>query len=242
MATPRKLLVLDPDRSARNARSSALAERLGLEILSYGTAAAAFEQLRHHQVLAVVVAQYLPDMCGREFCRALRNGGGHMPVVVLGVGWTETEALLALRAGATDYLAREVSIELLTAKLLAHLQQYERSDRAALPVGELVFHPAQRLLVAPRRHRQAVLTPKEAAVLKVLYDAGNQVVLRATLLKEVWGYSSTATTHTVQTHIYRLRGRLAAELDERDLIITCGPGYRLRVPPGRRDGTQPPPS
>jgi DNA-binding response OmpR family regulator len=155
-----------------------------------------------------------------------------MPVMMLGIGWTEAEALIALEAGASDYMAREVSIELLSAKLLVHLRQYERSDRAVLPIGGLVFHPARRLLVAPLHHRRAVLTAKEAAILKALYDAGEQGVTRTTLLDEVWGYSSRASTHTIQTHIHRLRRRLEVELGEADLIITCGPGYRLRTRPG----------
>ena len=71
------------------------------------------------------------------------------------------------------------------------------------------------------------LTEKETSILKYLYRAGNKVVTRDILLNEVWGYNAGVTTHTLETHIYRLRQKIETEPSDAKILITEPGGYRL---------------
>src|SRR5579859_4311123 len=120
MVSIRRLLIVDPHPSTRKARAEALTSRLGLDVVSSGTATGAFEQMRRAPIQAVLVDQHLPDMDGRDFCRALRSDDPIVPILILGLNSSEAETLRALEAGATDYLARSCSVDLLAAKLSGH--------------------------------------------------------------------------------------------------------------------------
>jgi DNA-binding response OmpR family regulator len=71
------------------------------------------------------------------------------------------------------------------------------------------------------------LTEKETAILKYLYRAGDRIVTRDVLLSEVWGYNSGVTTHTLETHIYRLRQKIERDPSHAELLITEAGGYKL---------------
>jgi DNA-binding response OmpR family regulator len=71
------------------------------------------------------------------------------------------------------------------------------------------------------------LTEKEAAILKYLYRAGPEVVGREVLLHEVWGYSEGITTHTLETHVYRLRQKIERDPSQAEILLTEAGGYRL---------------
>jgi DNA-binding response OmpR family regulator len=94
-------------------------------------------------------------------------------------------------------------------------------------IGPYVFRPAAKLLQDPARNRKIRLTEKEAAILKFLYRAGARPVPRQVLLNEVWGYNAAVTTHTLETHIYRLRQKIEPDPSQSRLLITEGGGYRL---------------
>jgi DNA-binding response OmpR family regulator len=95
-----------------------------------------------------------------------------------------------------------------------------------LRVGPYAFHPADRLLV-DAKGRKLRLTDKEANILKYLYRAGDKSVTREELLAEVWGYNAGVTTHTLETHVYRLRQKIESEPGNARLLVTEAGGYRL---------------
>jgi DNA-binding response OmpR family regulator len=84
-----------------------------------------------------------------------------------------------------------------------------------------------KLLQDPAKNRRIRLTEKEAAILKFLYRAGTRAVARQVLLNEVWGYNAAVTTHTLETHIYRLRQKIEPDPANARLLVTEGGGYRL---------------
>jgi DNA-binding response OmpR family regulator len=71
------------------------------------------------------------------------------------------------------------------------------------------------------------LTDKETAILRYLYRAGQKPVSREILLQEVWGYNSGVTTHTLETHIYRLRQKIERDPANAALLVTEAGGYKL---------------
>ncbi len=155
----------------------------------------------------------------------LREAGGGRPVLLLGQG-PEEEAPLLLPPGISERVPRPVRLPDLVARLHALLATFEASPDAAIPLGDYAFHPAAKLMLAPGGKRIR-LTEKEAAILLYLHRAGGRAVPRAELLGEVWGYSSAVTTHTLETHIYRLRRKIEPEPQAAKLLLTDEGGYRL---------------
>jgi DNA-binding response OmpR family regulator len=79
------------------------------------------------------------------------------------------------------------------------------------------------------RNERIRLTDKETAILKFLYRAAGKPVARQVLLNEVWGYNAAVTTHTLETHVYRLRQKIEADPASSRLLLTEGGGYRLNA-------------
>jgi DNA-binding response OmpR family regulator len=95
-----------------------------------------------------------------------------------------------------------------------------------LQIGPFTFQPGSKHLINERGSKLR-LTEKETAILRFLYRAGQAVVTRDVLLKEVWGYNSNVSTHTLETHIYRLRQKIERDPTKSQLLITEAGGYKL---------------
>jgi DNA-binding response OmpR family regulator len=150
----------------------------------------------------------------RLLCTELRGQGCAQPLLLLGLAAEQARSL-----GADDGLAKPFRF----GDLLRRLELAAARDFVA--IGRFRLDPNAREMT-DSDGRRLRLTEKEAAMLMFLARAGDQVVPRDSLLGEVWGYSGDATTHTVETHIYRLRRKLT-ENGAADLLITETGGYRL---------------
>src|SRR4029077_10304095 len=93
------------------------------------------------------------------------------------------------------------------ARVRTLLRQYETSEDAVFMIGPYTFRPSSKLLLNPTGSKVR-LTEKETSILRYLYRASQRPVSRETLLQEVWAYNSGVTTHTLETHIYRLRQKI----------------------------------
>ena len=169
----------------------------------------------------------LPDMDGREACRLMRRGGVRAPIIMLTGADTDADTILGLDAGANDYVTKPFKLGVLLARLRAHIRQHERSDDAVFTIGPYTFQPANKLLVRDADQRKVRLTDKETAILKYLYRAGEKPVARDKLLDEVWGYNAAVTTHTLETHVYRLRQKIEEDPSNATLLVTEPGGYKL---------------
>ena len=221
----RKVLIVDGDAALRRA----LAEQLDLhgEFRSRecDSGAAALEILRHERFDAVLLDAALPDTGGNELCRRLRSVGVDAPILMLFAADGEVDRAAALAAGADDCLVRPLRLNALLAQLRAHLRSDERGARA-LTIGPYVFVPSAKLLTDASGRRQVRLTEKETAILEFLYRAGTTIG-REALLGEVWGYNAGVTTHTLETHVYRLRRKIERDPARAELLVTEPGGYRL---------------
>lgn len=169
----------------------------------------------------------LPDGDGRDFCTSLRLDGRRMPIIMLTGADAEADVIRGLDAGANDYIAKPFRLSELLARMRAQLRVFDNSDDAVFPIGSYIFRPSARLLVEPKRNRKVRLTDKETAILKFLYRAGGKPVSRQILLSEVWGYNAAVTTHTLETHIYRLRQKMEMANADNRILVTESGGYRL---------------
>ncbi len=223
----RRILLVDDDETLRGV----LAEQLRLHdefaTGEAGTAKEAVDAVESGQFDAVILDIGLPDMDGRELCRAMRSRGVRVPIVMLTGADTDADTVLGFDAGANDYVAKPFRFEVLLARLRAHLRQHERSHDAALDIGDYKFRPAYKQLLDGANGKTVRLTEKETAILQYLYRAGGATVSREILLREVWGYRPGVTTHTLETHIYRLRQKIERDPPNARLLVTEPGGYRL---------------
>jgi DNA-binding response OmpR family regulator len=176
---------------------------------------------------AIILDIGLPDGDGRDLCVSLRKEGHPMPIIMLTGSDGETDVVRGLDAGANDYVTKPFKLAELLARLRAQLRTFENSEDAVFTIGPYTFRPAAKLLQEPAKNRRVRLTEKEAAILKFLYRSGSRPIARQTLLNEVWGYNAGVTTHTLETHIYRLRQKLELDPANPRLLLTVVGGYRL---------------
>jgi DNA-binding response OmpR family regulator len=166
-------------------------------------------------------------MDGRELCQLLRRGGIQVPIIMLTGADSEADTVLGLDSGADDYVTKPFRLGVLLARLRANLRQSEHSDDAQFVIGPYTFRPSAKLLTDPSGGRKVRLTEKETAILKYLHRAGDQAIARDTLLGEVWGYNAGVTTHTLETHVYRLRQKIERDPANAEILVTETGGYRL---------------
>jgi DNA-binding response OmpR family regulator len=227
MTMPRRVLLVDDDEALRNALVEQLRLHEEFSTEAAADAAQALEIVKQHYFDVILLDVGLPDMDGRDLCRLMRRNGVRAPVVMLTGADSEADTILGLDAGANDYITKPFRLGVLLARLRAQLRQHEQSEDAVFTIGPYNFRPAAKMLVDAAGKRKIRLTEKETAILKYLFRAGTRSTARELLLNEVWGYNAGVTTHTLETHIYRLRQKIEPDPAKVEILITEPGGYRL---------------
>lgn len=227
MVNGKKVLLVEDDEALRItlAEQLELHEEFAVEAVETGAEALETVKSAHFDLILLDVG--LPDMDGRDVCRLIRRHGVKSPVVMLTAQDGDADTILGLDAGANDYVTKPFKIAVLLARMRAHLRQHEQSDDAVFTIGPYSFRPSAKLLIDEARNKKVRLTEKETAILKYLYRTGGRMVKRETLLNEVWGYNAGVTTHTLETHVYRLRQKIEADPSNASILVTDPGGYRL---------------
>lgn len=226
MASPNRLLVVEDDLDLRETLIEQLGPSSEFEIVAVGTAADALERLKTERIDLVMMDVGLPDMDGREAVRHIREEGFRGPIVMLTAQTEDEDVVSGLESGANDYIAKPFKFAVLLARIRAQLRAHESSDDAILSIGPYTFRPGAKMLVSEKGFKLK-LTEKEAAILRFLYRAGQKTVSREVLLQEVWGYNSAVTTHTLETHVYRLRQKIESNPSAARILVTEPGGYKL---------------
>lgn len=226
MTQVRKILIADDDNDLRHALAEQLALHEEFSASEVDTAAKALAATRAEHPDLVIMDVGLPDMDGREVVKLMRKNGFKNPVIMLTGQVADSDAILGLESGANDYVTKPFRFAVLLARIRAHLRQHEASDDALFQIGPYTFRPSSKHLVNEKGAKLR-LTEKETAILRFLYRAGGQVVMRDVLLREVWGYNANVTTHTLETHIYRLRQKIERDPANARLLVTEAGGYKL---------------
>jgi DNA-binding response OmpR family regulator len=231
MAGQHPILVVDDDDALRQALIEQLIQDGEFQPTEANCLAAATVCLAAPDARfdALLLDVSLPDGDGRDFCRQLRAQGVKTPIIMLTGSAEETDIVRGLDSGANDYIAKPFRLNELLARLRAQLRSFENSEDAVFTIGPYTFRPAVKQLLEPVRNKRIRLTDKETAILKFLYRAGGKSVARQVLLGEVWGYNAAVTTHTLETHVYRLRQKIEPDPQISTLLLTGGGGYRLNV-------------
>ncbi|MEM8869876.1 MAG: response regulator transcription factor [Pseudomonadota bacterium] len=226
MSNVKKILMVDDDEDLREALADQLVLTEEFDVFEAGDGAHGLEKTKEGLYDLVILDVGLPDMDGRELCRLMRKQGVKCPVLMLTGHNTDADTILGLDAGANDYVAKPFKFPVLLARIRAQLRQHEQSEDAVFNIGPYTFKPSAKMLI-DETERKIRLTEKETNILKFLYRAEAGVVPRDTLLHEVWGYNAGVTTHTLETHIYRLRQKIEPDPSNARILVTESGGYRL---------------
>ncbi|HTK79285.1 MAG TPA: response regulator transcription factor [Rhizomicrobium sp.] len=225
MASAKRVLLVDDDELLRSSLAEQLlaeGEYAPVEASSCADGKArALEGLYEFMILDVG----LPDGDGRKLCRELRDSGVTCPIILLTARDSDADTIEGLQSGANDYVTKPFRFAVLMARAHAHLRSHEQSEEAVYRIGPYTFRPSAKVLL-DAGGKKIRLTEKETNILKFLYRSG-ETVGRETLLHEVWGYNPAVTTHTLETHIYRLRQKIENNPGQAQILVTESGGYRL---------------
>lgn len=226
MSVAKKILLVDDDNDLREALAEQLIMIDDFDVYESETGNGGLERSKTEMHDLIILDVGLPDLDGREVCRMMRRNGVKCPILMLTGNDTDADQILGLDAGANDYVTKPFKFPVLLARIRAQLRQHEQSEDAVFAVGPYSFRPGAKMLV-DEAEKKIRLTEKETNILKFLYRAGGRTVERDTLLREVWGYNAGVTTHTLETHIYRLRQKIEPDPGNARILVTETGGYRL---------------
>lgn len=227
MSTGKQVLVVEDDA----ALSQSLTEQLRLheefECVVANSGQNALEVAKENYYDIILLDVGLPDMDGRDVCKLMRRAGVKSPIIMLTGADSDSDTILGLESGANDYVTKPFRLNVLLARIRAHIRQHEQSEDAVFVIGPYSFQPSAKLLIETTTEKKVRLTEKETSILKFLFRAGNKPVTRETLLDEVWGYNAGVTTHTLETHVYRLRQKIEKDPSNATILVTEPGGYKL---------------
>ena len=226
MTNTKKILIVDDDDTLRETLMDQFSLHEEYTVTDVATATAGVKAVKADHADMVILDVNLPDMDGREACKLMRRNGYKGPVIMLTGQSSDSDTILGLDSGANDYITKPFRFGVLLARIRAHLRQHEHSEDATFKVGPYTFKPASKILVRDD-NKKVRLTEKETAIIKFLYRSGEQIVGRDVLLHDVWGYNAGVTTHTLETHIYRLRQKIERDPSQAEILVTEGGGYKL---------------
>lgn len=226
MSNLKKILMVDDDDDLREALADQLVLTDEFDVFEADDGSSGLGRAKEALYDLIILDVGLPDMDGRELCRLMRKQGVKCPIVMLTAQDSDADTIYGLDAGANDYISKPFKFPVLLARIRAQLRQHEQSEDAVFTLGPYTFKPAAKMLLT-EDEKKIRLTEKETNILKFLYRAQDGVVARDVLLHEVWGYNAGVTTHTLETHIYRLRQKIEPDPSNARLLVTESGGYRL---------------
>ncbi len=226
MSTTKKILIVDDDDALRETLREQFSLHDEFVVTDVANATAGVKAVKADHADLVLLDVNLPDMDGREACKIMRRNGFKGPILMLTAQGSDSDTILGLDSGANDYVTKPFRFGVLLARIRAHLRQHEQSEDAIFKIGPYTFKPSAKMLIRDD-NKKVRLTEKETAIIKFLFRAGEQIVSRDVLLHDVWGYNAGVTTHTLETHIYRLRQKIERDPSHAELLITEGGGYKL---------------
>ena len=221
------VLVTDDERSVRSAVRRALTLE-GYRVSEAEDGAQALDSIARDRPDALVLDVMMPELDGLQVCRALRDGGDALPVLMLTARDEIDQRVRGLDAGADDYLVKPFALEELLARLRALLRRTVPDDAGVLRYEELELD--LNLYEARVGGESVKLTRTEFALLELFLRHPRQVLPRSMINERVWGYDFGPGSNSLGVYVGYLRRKLS-DAGARELIQTVrGVGYILREP------------
>ncbi|MDA9089028.1 response regulator transcription factor, partial [Amylibacter sp.] len=186
-----------------------------------------FTQINNNSFNIVIINSQPSKLNGHNLTKKLRTGSFKNPIIMLISQSDASNTDNKHTIEANEYITKPFKYPELLKSIKLHLRHFERAEDTQYNLGSYLFKPNSKVLEA-NGNKSIRLTEKENDILKFLYQNLETIVSREILLHEVWGYNSKVTTHTLETHIYRLRQKIEVDPANACFLITEAGGYRLK--------------
>ena len=224
MSSSTKILLVNSDRDLSDALIYQLSLNDKYQIIE-SDVDNVFTQINNNSFNIVIINSQPFKLNGHNLTKKLRTGGFKNPIIMLITQSDASNVDNQLTIEANEHIIKPFKYPALLKSIELQLQQFGKSEDTQHNIGSYVFKPNSKVLES--KNKSIRLTEKENDILKFLYQNLETIVSREILLHEVWGYNSKVTTHTLETHIYRLRQKIEIDPANACFLITETGGYRL---------------
>ena len=225
MSSSTKILLVNSDRDLSDALIYQLSLNDKYQIIE-SDEDNVFTQINNNSFNIVIINSQPSKLNGHNLTKKLRTGGFKNPIIMLIAQSDASNVDNKLTIEANEHIIKPFKYPVLLKSIELQLQQFGKSEDTQHNVGSYIFKPNSKVLES--KNKSIRLTEKENDILKFLYQNLETIVSREILLHEVWGYNSKVTTHTLETHIYRLRQKIEIDPANACFLITETGGYRLK--------------
>ena len=225
MSSSTKILLVNNDRDLAEALIYQLSLRDKYQIIELDEDNV-FTQINNNLCNIIIINSQPSKLNGHNLTKKLRVGGFKNPIIMLITQSDASNVDNKLTIEANEHIIKPFKYPALLKSIELQLRQFGKSEDTQHNIGSYVFKPNSKVLES--KNKSIRLTEKENDILKFLYQNLETIVSREILLHEVWGYNSKVTTHTLETHIYRLRQKIEIDPANACFLITETGGYRLK--------------
>ena len=221
-----KILLINSDKDLGEALAFQLPLGEKYQIIEINDENSALAQINNNFCDLVIINSQLSALKGYNLTKSLRLAGYKKPIIMLINQNSNLDIPNDQNHKADEYIIKPFRYLELLKLIETHLNRTKKSENTQYSIGNFVFKPNSKILES-NDGSSIRLTEKENNILKFLYKNSGNIVSRETLLHEVWGYNSKVTTHTLETHIYRLRQKFEDDPSNACFLITEPGGYKL---------------
>ena len=222
-----KILLINNDKDLGEALAFQLSLGEKYQIVESNDETSALAQIDNNFYDLVIINSQSSNLKGYNFTKNLRLSGYKQPIIMLINQNSNLDIPDDQNHKADEYIIKPFRYPVLLKSIETQLYKFKKSENTQYNIGNYIFKPNSKILES-NKNRSIRLTEKENNILKFLYKNLGNTVSRETLLHEVWGYNSKVTTHTLETHIYRLRQKIEDDPSRAYFLITELGGYKLR--------------
>ena len=221
-----KILLINDDKDLGEALAFQLPLGGKYQILEISGETSALAQINNNFCDLIIINSQSFALKGYDLTKSLRLAGCKKPIIILINQNSNLDIPDDQNHKADEYIIKPFKYPVLLKSIETQLHKFKKSENTQYSIGKYAFKPNSKILESNKK-RSIRLTEKENNILKFLYKNLGNFISREILLHEVWGYNSKVTTHTLETHIYRLRQKIEDDPSNACFLITEPGGYKL---------------
>ncbi|MDA8914268.1 response regulator transcription factor [Amylibacter sp.] len=221
-----KILIIDNDKDLSEALTFQLSLNEKYQTVEAGDETIALTQINNNIFDLVIINSRSSDLDSQNLAIKLRSINVKCPIIMLVSNKRYLDTHENVKTDLNKYILKPFKYSLLLKSIETQLHSYKKAEETEFSLGKYIFKPNSKTLEI-EGNNPILLTEKETDILKFLYKNLENVVSRETLLHEVWGYNFNVTTHTLETHIYRLRQKIETDPSNATFLKTETGGYQL---------------
>ena len=220
------ILLISQDLDLSELVSEQIERQLGAGVSTVLSADAAQEKIHRAAFDIIIIDEAIEGIGIKDFCDSLYRSNQVHSIILLASA-LDSRITVPLESIVDDYIRKPFKLASLIVLIKSRLTRFAVTNAPTFQIGRFDYFASRWVLVERSTNQIIRLTEKEAEILEYLENSSSAVVSRDELLIEVWGYNSGVTTHTVETHIYRLRQKLEIDPTNAQCLVTAPGGYQL---------------